>query len=380
MIVEKSSAPEPLELARLSAILRTPGPCITIVLPAYHPGEPAQPAASLLKGNIRDAGRTLSEQGLSKAAIASLLEPLEQMANDPASLAGSRLGRAIFCSLEVFCQFQIVRPPAPSMTVGECFAIRHLLSELWTPRLFYLLALSKEAVRLFRCNREGADAVAFPAGFPATLKEALALNPPDHDLENRSAIGTSTGSMHAVRFGTGSGRETQNVYLSDYYKLVDRGLNQFLHEPGIPLVLEGVDEDLIAYRTAATHRNPAATSLRGSPSLSPPAVETVMQIYSLLRLEELEREKAALKEAKGNAVPGRFLTEPDAIVRAAFDGRVHRLYMDESAEFSGTYRERLNEDLLNLAAVETLVKGGEAFELPASMMPDRAAVVAILRY
>lgn len=380
MITEKSSVLEPLELTRLYEILRTPGPCITIVLPPYHPGEPAKSAASLLKGNVQDAARTLSGQGLAKAAMGDLLEPLERLANDPASLTGSRWGRVIFCSPEVFCQFQIMQPAKPSMTIAGCFTIRRLLSELWTPGLFYLLALSKEDVRLFRCTHEGSEAVALPAGVPATLEEALAFDPPDHDLENRAAVGTSTGSMHAVRFGTGSGRETQGVHLSDYYKLVDRGMQQLLHEPGIPLVLAGVDEDLVAYRSVGTHRNLARTSLHGSPNLSAPAPETFMHVCSLLRAEELECEMDALKQAKERAVPGRFLTAPDAIVSASFDGRVHQLYVDERAEFIGSYRSWFNEELFNLAAVETLLNGGKAFELPAAMMPDGAAAVAILRY
>jgi hypothetical protein len=380
MIVEQSTLLEPLELARLYEILRTPPPCVTILLPPYHPGEAAKSAASLLKGNIQDAARTLSGQGLTKAAVADLLEPLERLAGDPSSFAGSRWGRAIFCSPEVFCQFQLMQSPKPSMTIAGCFSIRRLLSELWTPKLFYLLALSKESVHLYRCNGEGAESVSLPEGVPPTLEEALAFDPPDHDLENRSAAGISTGSMHAVRFGTGSGRETQGAHLSDYYKLVDRGMHKLLHEPGIPLVLAGVEEDLVAYRSASTHRNLARTSLRGGAILSVPAVEQVFELSSRLRAEELAYEMEALQGAQEHAVPGRFLTDPDAAVTAAFEGRVHQLYIDRRAELIGSYRTWFNEEILNLAAVETLVNGGKAFELPEDMMPAGAVVVAVLRY
>jgi hypothetical protein len=380
MIVEQSTLLEPLELARLYKILRTPPPCVTILLPPYHPGETAKSAASLLKGNIQDAARTLSGQGLTKAAVADLLEPLDRLAGDPSSFAGSRWGRAIFCSPEVFCQFQLMQSPKPSMTIAGCFSIRRLLSELWTPKLFYLLALSKESVRLYRCNGEGAESVSLPEGVPATLEEALAFDPPDHDLENRSAAGPSTGAMHAVRFGTGSGRETQGAHLSDYYKLVDRGMHKLLHEPGIPLVLAGVEEDLVVYRSVSTHRNLARTSLRGGAILSVPAVEQVFELSSRLRAEELAYEMEALKGAQAHAVPSRFLTDPDAVVTAAFEGRVHQLYIDQRAELIGSYRTWFNEEILNLAAVETLVNGGKAFELPEDMMPAGAAVVAVLRY
>lgn len=380
MIVEKSSALEPLELARLHEILRTPGPCVTVVLPPYHPGEQAKSGAVLLKSDIQDAARSLGERGFPKAKVLDLLAPMEQLANDPASLAGSRWGRVIFCSPEVFCQFQLMQPVKPSITIAGCFAVRRLLSELWTPKLFYVLALSKESVRLFRCTGEGAEAVELPAGVPSTLEEALALEPPDHDLENRAAIGTSTGSMHAVRFGTGSGRETQNVHLSDFYKLVDRGIHKLLHGLETPVLLAGVEEDLVAYRSISLYRNLAKTSLQGSPNLSMLTVETVMHACSLLRGEELQNEVNALMEAKEHSAPGRFVTDPGAIVSAAFDGRVHQLYLDERAEFIGSFRSWFEEELLNLSAVETLVNGGKAFELPNGQLPEGAAALAILRY
>ena len=380
MIIEKSSGLEPLVLTRLKEILRAPGPCITITLPPYHPGETAKSAATLLKSDIQDAIRALGEQGYSKAKTDYLLAPLEQLANDPASLTGSRWGNVIFCSPDVFCQFRLLQPLKPSLTIAGCFAIRRLLSELSTPKLFYVLAISKVSVQLFRCTGEGAEAVELPAGVPATLEEALALEPPDHDLENRTAVGASTGSMHAVRFGTGSGRETKYLHLLDFYKLVDRGIHKLLHAPGVPLVLAGVEEEVVAYRAVNSYPNLATAAVHGSPNLASLAAETIMHAISLLRAEEVQREVAALMDAKEDALPGRFLTDPSAIVSAAFDGRVHLLYLNEGAAFIGSYRSWFEEELLNLAAVETLEKGGQAFELPAGLMPDGEASVAILRY
>jgi hypothetical protein len=44
------------------------------------------------------------------------------------------------------------------------------------------------------------------------------------------------------------------------------------------------------------------------------------------------------------------------------------------------YQSWGREDILNFAAVQTLRHGGKAFELPGGMIPDGAAVIAILRY
>src|ERR1035438_1413153 len=124
-------------------------------------------------------------------------------------------------------------------------------------------------------------------------------------------------------------------------------MHKLLHEPGTPLVLAGVEEDLVAYRSVSTHHNLARTSLHGSTNLSGPPVERILDLSSRLRAEELAYEMEAMKTAQEHAVPGRFLTDPDAVVGAAFEGRVHQLYIDERAELIGSYRTWFNEEILN---------------------------------
>jgi hypothetical protein len=67
---------------------------------------------------------------------------------------------------------------------------------------------------------------------------------------------------------------------------------------------------------------------------------------------------------------------------------VDRLYVNEGAHVYGVFEgERRGtrpdwgeEDLVNVAAVETILQGGRAFVLPDAQMPDGAAVAAALRY
>jgi hypothetical protein len=177
--------------------------------------------------------------------------------------------------------------------------------------------------------------------------------------------------MRRIRFGTGSGRETEHTHLADFCKLVDRGIHRLLREAQIPLLLAGVDEDIAAYRAVSTYRSLVREGLHGSPSLSSQGAETVMHARSLLRAEEVQREGEALMEAMGRAAPGHFSTDPQTILHAAFDGRVHQLYVDESAESSDVFENQIyrtwgTEDLLNLAVVETMLMRGKRLNCPAA--------------
>lgn len=385
MAAASSSPIELLRLGTIREILRSPGPCITILLPPYRPGEPAGSPATILKANTQEAARQLGERTLPKSAIASLLQPLQQLTHDPALGAGSRWGRVIFRSPNSFQQFHLTYAVKASLSVAGSFSIRQLAPELSRPRVFYILALSKTRVALLRCAGLHAEAAKLPAGVPETLEEALALEPPDHDLEGRSAVGTSTGAMNAVRFGTGSGRERQHTHLADYYKLVDRGLQQTFREPDTPLILAGVEEDISIYRAGSTYRDLAKGGIPGNPDIAREQDEILQQAYSILRRDGLEHQHAALIAAKERTTPSRFSTDPDTILRAAFEGRVGQLYLNEDADRieifeRGSYQSWGQEDLLNLASVQTIVHHGKACVLPAEMMPDGSTAIGIMRF
>ena len=385
MVAVNASAIELLRLGTMREILRSSGPCVTVLLPPYRPGEPTGSSATILKANLQEAARQLGERGLQRSAITSLLHPIESLAEDPSLEEGSHWGRAIFRSSNVFQQFRLTNGVQASLSVGGSFSIRRLAPELCRPRVFYVLALSKTSVGLLRCAGLHVETAKLPPGVPDTLAEALALEPPDHDLEGRSAAGASTGAMHGVRFGTGSGRERQHTHLADYYKLVDRGLQRTFRAPEIPLILTGVEENVAIYRVVNTCGNLVEPSILGSPDLARDATEILQRAYSILRADGIERQYAALVAAKERTAPPRCSTDPDAVLRAAFEGRVGELYLNDKAEKidvfeRGTYQSWGKEDLLNLAAVQTIIHHGKVCSLPAAMMPDGLPAVGIMRF
>ena len=367
----------------LHEMLRSPGPCLTLTLPAYHPGEQARSQGRFLKASLQNAAIELRKRGVSPQATSALLGPLQQLAEDPALLKGSATGRIVFRSENTLKEFVSTEPRTAALAVGSVFAIRPMLPELTAPRVFYILAVARDRVSLKRCTGHFLENVDLPRGVPATLDDAMELEPPDHDLENRSAAGHAIGAIRRVRFGTGSGRETVHAHLSDFYKLVDRGICKMIHQPGIPLVLAGVDEEVAAYRAISGFPNLASESVHGS--LDMPPADMVARASTILRREaELLAADDVLDE-KERGTPNHFLTEPAAILRAAFEGRVHRLYLNEDAERFGdhenaSYRSWGREDLLNLAAVQTILHRGTVYELPGSMMPDSDVAAAVLRY
>ncbi len=390
MLATGAAAPELIRLANMRDMLRSPGPCVTILFPPYHPGEPTGSPAAILKAYLQEAARQLATRGYSKALSSNLLHPLEELSHDADFAAGWRWSQAIFRSPGVLERLLLAQPVPAFLAVGGSFAIRQLSAELARPRLFYILALAKNHVKLLRCAGLHAELAKLPHGVPETLEEAMQLEPPDHDLENRSPAGVSTGAMHGVRFGTGSGRETRHAHLGDFYKLVDRGLQELLRTVEAPLVLAGVDEDASLYRSVSANPHLLKRSIAGSVDVSEPLTGTLQQAYGLLRADAVERQTAILTASRESATPARFSTDAHAILHAALAGRVAHLFLNEDTTQidvfeRGNYQSWGREDLLNLAAVQTAIHHGKYCEVPASAMPaspmpDACAAAALMRY
>jgi hypothetical protein len=384
MIATKESSLELLRLSGVREILKAPGPCITITVPAYHPGESTGSIAAILKSNFQEIRTRLAAHGVSKTAASDLLAPLERLADEPAAEGGTHWGRIIFRAPSVFEQFRLTVSPAASITVGSMFAIRAIAGEFSRPAAFYVLSLAKTGVSLLRCAGLHAEPVQLPHGAPATLDEAMMLEPPDHDLENRSAANGSPGGLRAVRFGTGSGREKRGLHLADYYKLVDRAIRSLLREGEIPLILEGVEEDCVAYRAVTDCRGLAHRAIP-NPGSAIDDEELLRYGYALLAAEECERQANSLRTARERMSRGHFVSDLEEILHAAFSGRIEEFYAAGNAQRTGDWQQGgwltwNDEDLINVAMGQTLRRHGRATVLPPESMPEGLEMAATLRY
>jgi hypothetical protein len=383
---ETEAAVEPLSHEAIPELINASGPCVTLVLPPYRPGEPGESAAALLKTDLKDVARKLAARKVAGPLVTELLEPLRQLSHEEEALAGPGFPRVIFRSQGAFRQFELPVPPSPDRAsiVGGCFSLRAILPSLELPAHVYVLEVTKKSVALLACGFSAVVPIDLPTGTPKTLDEALGFKAPDHDLMNRSAAGPSSGAMRGVQFGTGSGRETQHAYLHDFYRTVDRGVGQFLSLTNAPLVLAGVDEDTAIYRAVSSYSNLLEQSIHGSPGGAITAGEIQRHAHDIALFHFQHRAAQRMSESKEHLTPGRFSTDLESILRAASEGRVSDLYLDENGQRIGDFDGKVfggranwhHEDLLNVAAVETLLHGGAVCSLPSHLMAGAVAAAA----
>jgi hypothetical protein len=375
----------PLSQNIVPELIHANGPCITLLSPPYRPGEPGETASVLLKVDLQKAVKHLSERGIPEPMIATLLEPIRELSEETSSLTGSGLDRVIFRSQGIFRQFELRVPASPARrcTVGDCFWIRPLLPSLTLPEHIYILEITKKAITLLACGLTGIVPIELPKGTPKTLDEALGFKAPDHDLMNRSASGPSTGAMRGVQFGTGSEREAKHAHLHDFYRLVDRGVIELLRSNHAPLILAGVEEDVAIYRSISNYPHLLEQGIHGSPGAEKTPKRTLRKVHDITLFDFQRRTALEMSESKERLEPGRFSTDLESILQAAAEGRVSDLYLDENGHRMGAFASKVggnvnwhHEDLLNVAAVETLRHGGAVYSLPSHLMAGAVAAAA----
>jgi Bacterial archaeo-eukaryotic release factor family 3 len=350
------------------------GPCITIVVPAYHPGAQEGSRKALVHGMIRAAGEQMTSGKLANRA-ADLLAPLEEIAQESGVEAGGA-GFAIFRSPEYTARYYLPdkpgKTPVEKLVVADHFYLSPFVADAFAPHEFFVLGLSTKHLRLFRFINGECQEVPLPAAVPASLEAAGGFDQPDH-LLNRSPSGTSTGAKRGVQFGTLTDREAFPEYLHHFFGIVDRGLKATLD--GKPLLLMGVHQEVAAYRRTAKHAHILMPDVLGNTDflttqeVATHATDACRAHYQLLA----ERVFAEYLEMPDRV---RTLAHVPAVLRAASEGRVHRLCVRDGAEVAGPR----GGDLVNAAIVETLRAGGEVFVVPQDKMQAAHPLAAILRY
>ncbi len=137
----------------------------------------------------------------------------------------------------------------------------------------------------------------------------------------------------------------------------------------------GVHEEVAAYRRVAKYAHILTPDCLGNPDLLTTSdvaarAAEACRVYSQRLAEQVFAEYQEMPDR------GRTLADVPAILRAASEGRVHRLCVRTGAEITGPG----GEDLVNAAVAETLRAGGEVFMVPQDKMPASDPMAAILRY
>ena len=371
-----------------TVIAESQRPSVSLFLPTHRAGPEIQQDPIRLKNLLKQAESQLTTEGTRSSEARELLAPAAALLEDAAFWRHQDEGLAIFRSRDSFRVFRLPAPVQEFVSVADRFYVKPLLPLLVNDARFYILALSQKAVRLLECSRDHLHEIDLP-GVPNSMTEALnEVEAPQLQFHS-----LPVGGMSAKRFhGHGVGIDDVDVInLQRYFHRVNDGLEPILKNQQAPLVLACVEYLAPLYRETSPYPHMLDAIVSGNPDG--------------LKNEELHRKAWAIVEptfqkARARAAAqyheglakGRAAHSLADILTAAYQGRVASLFVPLGVRRWGRFHfENLSleeheqehpgdDELLDLATMQTLMQGGNVYAVPPDEIPDRHLAAAVFRF
>ena len=376
----------------LSLVEPRTGPCISIYIPTERAAVETLQNPIRFKNQLREAERRLEAFSLRPPALKELLEPLRALAGDYDFWQHQADGLALFRAPDYDRHFRLPLRFEELAVVSDRFHVKPLLSILATDTRFYVLALGRNSVRLLHCSRYAATEVELPASVPASLAETHAAPEPEAPhLQMRSVGLGPTGVRTGIFHGRGGAGEEDKEALERYFREIDKGLHEVLREQRAPLILAGVDYFFPIYRSVSAYSHIMPEGVSGSVDGARPEElhQKAVEIMQPVLAGATER---AAEEYHRRRAEGRAANDIGEVLRAAHHGRIDVLFVALGVERWGRFDAETgavelrevaaagDEDLLDLASIQTILHGGTVFPVAPDRMPGGGLAAAVLRY
>jgi hypothetical protein len=358
--------------------------CISIFMPTHRMGAETMQGKLRLKNLLRDAKERLIALGMFSREADRLLKPVMAFLDNSPFWQCQSDGLAIFLTDGFLNYYRVPLTFEELVVVANRFHLKPLLPLLFNDGQFYVLALSQNNLRLFECTRFSVSDVELE-GVPQNLDEAVRFDEPKKHLQ------LHTGAGAAVFHGHGGGIDDMKDQLLQYFRQIDKGISRYLQNENAPLVLAGVDYLFPIYREANTYACLMDAGINGNPDEQKPE-ELQAKAWELIVPHFMRQRDDALARYRQLAGSGRTSSDVRTVVEAAFLGRVELLFVGVGVQRWGQFDQENgraeihaeaqpgDEDLLDLAAIQTLRNGGAVFASAPSEVPDEAPLSAVFRF
>jgi hypothetical protein len=367
------------------------GTCISIFMPTHAAGRDGQQDVLRLKNLTAKAERDLLEQGMRSPEVRKLLQPVRDLPGEPSFWEKRSQGLALFVADGVFDRFRVPLSLDEAVVVNQRFQVKPLVPLLNANERYYLLAFSQNRVRFFKGDHSGCHETAVE-GLPESMAKALNYDQVSRSLQVHSGQrGSDYGKQGAVFHGQGDEGDIAKEELAKYFRLIDAALHPVLRNKQTPMILAAVHYLLPIFRDVSTYPHIARGDLVGNPDhLSDHELHA--RAWPLVTAWSEVNQATAAAKYQQLAGTGKTADDLHQILPAACQGQIETLFVDRGAHRWGSFDVQTSEvhlngqvekqpadDLLDLAAVQTLLNRGTVYSVNTEKCPS-PPICAVLRY
>lgn len=363
--------------------------CVSLFMPTHRAGRETEQDPIRFKNLLKEVEEGLLVKGLRSSEVREILKVPLRLQQDSMFWHNQSDGLAVFFTMEQLEFFRLPLRFSELVVIGHRFHVKPLLPLFSSGGRFYILALSQNRVRLLEGTRDTVDEVDL-ANFPQSLAEAFQSEPSDKQLQFHTGTPSGAGMRPAMFHGHDTSNESKNR-ISRWFRMIDKELAPVLGGGKAPLVLAGVEYLLALYKDANAYPQLVEQGIFGNPEdLSYEELHT--RAWTLVQPVFMQARQATAARYMQLAGTGQTTADVREAVPAAYHGRIEVLFVAAGVQVWGHFDADTNMvhvhdtpelgggDLLDLAAIHTLLNGGLVYAVEPTEVPDHRNLAAVYRY
>ncbi|HLF89899.1 MAG TPA: hypothetical protein VI451_13195 [Anaerolineales bacterium] len=362
---------------------------VSLFMPTHRAGRETEQDPIRFKNLLREVEERLRNKGLRFPDVREMLKPAQRLLQEPGFWRHQSDGLAVFFTPEEFHSYRLPLPFEELVVISNRFHLKPLLPFFTSDGHFYILAFSQNQVRLLEGTRHTVDEIELES-MPKSMAKALQYERFDKQLQFHTSTSSGLGSRPAMFHGHDISDEAKGRILRWFHRIDDE-LPNLLTGGQSPIVLAGVEYLFPLYTEANTYPHLVDKGIPGNPEeLTPEQLHT--QAWTLVQPIFMQAQEEAA--ARHSQLAGTVQTTVDVkeAVLAAHHGRVDVLFVAVGVQMWGnfdpsTYTVQVHqnpepgdEDLLDLAAIQSILNGGTVYAVEPEQVPDHAPLAAVFRY
>lgn len=366
---------------------------ISIFLPTDRVGD-GQAAKILFKNQLSEVVEKLMDekiqaQPMSKNGAMDYVAKAYELLDKDDFWRYQSDGLAVFISEDNFEHYSMPIDFKVFNYVGSVFYLRPMLPVITNQSRFFILALSQNEVRFFEGAQHSITPVIIEDLVPESMKASMATI----DIEYPAGLQAHSGGSSPVFHGQGGEKDGKTDRIIDYFRMIDAGLMEMLHDEKVPLIIAGVDYLIPMYKDISNYSNIVEPHISGNVENDDPVLlhEKAWNLLAPVMETNFNSQYKKFKELLPDEKASLSIND---IAPAALNGKVETLFLDKDASvFWGTYHQdtnrvsiqkkqnKTNSCLINFAATATYLQGGTVYITTKDAMPHNLSVInGVYRY
>lgn len=318
-----------------------------------------------------------------------LMKPLYEIKDDKEFWNNTYDGLAILVNKKNCIVYKLREPVKELAIVANSYYVKPLIKAFQALEQYQVLGLSRENFNLYQGNRYGFEELVIDEDQPKTMEDVLGDQKTESYLSHGSYGGTGAPTMY---HGHDDPKQEADKDTEKYFRYVD----QFVYEhyskkAKLPLILIALSQYHSYFRTLSNNPYLIQEGIDKSiESMNLSEIRaSVADVIERINKEKYEKNAEAYAQANANSLGASDIAQ---IAKAAFEGRVKTIMIDEDKIVSGSLDFETgkitfgdidkpdNSDVINELVQLVLLNGGEVLVLSKDHMPSETGVAAIYRY